>query len=297
MVAVVAGDLLLGALSAAAAAGCYDTSYALQALEARRAPARYALRLALLSHLARRRLWAGAVLLAAAGWPLQLLALSLAPLTLVQPTLALGLLLLLALGARILREPVGPREVVAVALIVAGVAGIAWAAPDRTSHHAGAAALIPVLGALGAVAALPYALRLGGRRPGIDLVVSAGAGDAWAAFAAKLVVDELSGGHWVAALGFALGAALAVGAGFLSEMTALQRYAATRVGPVVVAMQVAVPVLLAPLLGGESWAGAPLGGAAPVVFLVVVAGGAAVLGSSPAVAGLLAGAGEHERRG
>jgi len=291
------GGLLLGAVSAAAAAGCYDTGYALQALEARRAPAHHALRLALLGHLARRRLWAGAVLLSAAGWPLQLLALSLAPLTLVQPTLALGLLLLLALGVRILGEAVGLRELLAVLLILAGVAGIAWAAPGRTTEHAGAATLVPVLGALAVVATAPYLLRLGGREPGAALVVSAGAGDAWAAFAAKLVVDELSGGRWIAAIAWALGAGVAVGAGFLSETTALQRYAATRVGPIVVVMQVAIPVLLAPLVGRESWARTPSGGMAVVAFLLLVAGGAATLGSSPAVAGLLAGAGEHERGG
>ena len=296
MLAAIAAALPLGVAAAAAAACCYDTAYALQALEARRAPGRHALRPALLGHLARRPLWLGAVLLSAAGWPLQLLALSLAPLTVVQPTLALGLLLLLVLGVRILGETVGRRELAAVLVILTGVAGIAAAAPSRTTHHAGGLELALVLGGLGALALGPFVLRAAGREPGLALVVGAGIGDAWAAFAAKIVVDELSRGSWTGAVAWGLAAALALGAGVIAEMTALQRYPATRVGPIVVVMQVSIPVLLAPLLGGESWRGTPLGGGVIGVGLIAVAAGAAVLGSSPAVGGVLVGAGEDERR-
>jgi len=74
----------------------------------------------------------------------------------------------------------------------------------------------------------------------------------------------------------------------LGELTALQSYPATRVGPVVLVMQIVIPVLLAPLVGGERWgAGGPVLAAA----LVVVAGGVALLASSRAI-----GEFEHERR-
>jgi drug/metabolite transporter (DMT)-like permease len=297
IVALIEGGAPLGLAAAAAAAGCYDTAYALQALAARAAPARHALRPALVRDLLRSRLWVGATALAIAGWPLQLLALALAPLTLVQPTLALGLVLLLVLGARLLREPVGRREIAAVAAIVAGVAGIAWAAPGRTTDHAGAAVLAIVLGALGVVVASPYAVRAARRSPQLSLLVSPGAADAWAAVAAKLIVDDLSVGSWLPALGWGLGAGLAIGAGLLSEMTALQRFAATRVGPSVFVLQVAVPVLLAPLVAGERWGSTPLGGGALVVSLAVLGSGAAVLAASRSVGGLLADAGEDERAG
>ena len=56
------------------------------------------MRPALLVHLASARSGCGAIALAIVGWVLQLLALGKAPLTLVQPVLALGLFLLLALG-------------------------------------------------------------------------------------------------------------------------------------------------------------------------------------------------------
>jgi len=289
---IVAGmQLALGFAAAAGAAACYDTAYALQALEARSAPARHALRIALLHHLARRPLWLGAIALSVAGWPLQLLALSLAPLTLVEPTLALGLLLLLALGVTLLGEHVGRREVLGVLLIIAGVAGIAAASPGRSTHHAGAATLAPTLAVLGAVALTPYLFR---RTRGAGLVVSAGAGDAWAAFAAKLVVDELSHGRWPAALGLAVAAGLAVGVGFISELTALQSYPATRVGPVVLVMQIVIPVLLAPLVGGERWG---TGGPILVVALAAVAFGAALLASSRAVGELEDERGRRGKRG
>jgi drug/metabolite transporter (DMT)-like permease len=287
--------VILGVLVAALAAACYDGAYALLALEARRAPARHALRASLFGHLVRRPLWVAGVLLNVVGWPLQLIALAFIPLTVVQPTLALGLLLLLALGSRLLGEHVGPREVVGGLAIVAGVAGIAWAAPERSSRHAGAVPLAIALGALALVALAPYALRRAGWRPGIvSLTASAGAGDIWAAIASKLIVDELSNARWLAALCWGVGAGLAVAAGFLSDMTALQRYEATRVGPVILVMQVAVPVLLAPLLAHEGWHGTPLGGGALLGSLALVTAGAGLLGASRAVGGLLLGSAEPD---
>jgi drug/metabolite transporter (DMT)-like permease len=294
MLASLSGATPVGFLAAAAAAGCYDTAYALQALAARAAPVRHALRPSLLGYLARRRVWVAGAALAAVGWALQLGALALAPLTLVQPTLALGLLLLLALGASVLGEHVGGREISAVVAIVVGVAGIAWAAPEQSTDHAGAGTLAVALGALGAVVASPFLLQAARRLPGPALLASAGAADAWAAIAAKLVVDELSAGRWLRAVGWALAAGAAVGVGVLSEMTALQRYPATRVGPPVFVAQVVIPVLLAPVLVGERWSGTPLGGGMLAVSLAVVAIGAGVLAASRPVGGLLAGEPEHE---
>ena len=101
-------------VAAGCAAACYEVGYALQARASRRAPVKIELRPGLLASLARQRLWVGGVSLAVLGWPLQLLALRYAPLTVVQPTLALGLVLLLALAARYLGEPVRARHVLAV---------------------------------------------------------------------------------------------------------------------------------------------------------------------------------------
>lgn len=280
------GHLVAGVAAAAAAAACYETAYVLQALEARRMPASHALRPALLAALARRPLWVAAIVLAVAGWPLQLLALARAPITLVQPTLALGLVFLVVLATRVLGERVGARELAAVAIVVAGFAGLAWAAPPHSAHHAGPRTVGPALALLGVLAASPYLARLARIDPGALLVLGAGAGDAWAGFAAKLVTDDLAGGHQLAAAGWGAGAALALGVAFLAELTALSRYAASRVGPVVLVMQIAVPVALAPVAGGERWAGTSLGGGVLIASVALVAAGAAVLGSSGAVAGV-----------
>jgi drug/metabolite transporter (DMT)-like permease len=272
------GALAAGMVAAGCAAACYEVGYALQARASRRAPAELELRPRLLGALAGQRLWVVGVALAVLGWPLQLLALHYAPLTVVQPTLALGLVLLLALAARYLGERVRARHVLAVVAVVMGVAAIAWAAPARTTGHASGPTLAGALGLLALVALAPYLVR--GR--GGSLIVGAGAADAWAAFGAKLVVDELSAGRWLRGLAWGAGAALALGLGLLSEMTALRRFAASTVGPIVVVMQIAVPVALAPLVGGELWGGTPLGGAVLVAALVLVTGAAAVLASTAA---------------
>src|SRR5262245_47419415 len=215
-------DVALGALAAAGASTCYETSYALQALEARRGRIFHTVDVSLLARLARRPLWLGAIALAVVGWPIQLVALSLAPLTLVQPIIALGVVLLLVLAARILHERIGTRERVCCGGIVVGMAGVAWAAPARSTSHGAPWALGLALGVLGTFVAAPYVAAAAGRALSAGwLVLAAGAGDAWAAFGAKLIVDELSRGRWLAALGFGVASATALVAGLLSETSAL----------------------------------------------------------------------------
>ena len=284
------GEIALGFILAVAAACCYETGYALQALEARRAPSERALRPSLLTHLLSRPLWVGATALSLVGWPLQIAALAHAPLTLVQPTLALGLLLLLALAVRILNERVGRREIAAVVLIIAAVGVFAWASPRDLGDVERGAGLVVSLAILVAVTATPYALGLVRRDfPIMLLVASAGAADAMAAFVAKIVAEDVSGGALLAALAWGALVASVVLVGVISESTALQRFAATRVAPTVLVIQIVIPVLLAPLVGGESWSDTPLGGAVLVAALATVALGAGLLASSPAVARLAVG--------
>ena len=107
----------------------------------------------------RNRRWLGATALGLAGWPLEIVALLLAPLTVVQPCLASGLILLLWLGATRLGERPGRREWTAVAAIVLGVAGVALAAPERTTEHAGTGAIALALFLVAIPIAAPYLLR------------------------------------------------------------------------------------------------------------------------------------------
>jgi drug/metabolite transporter (DMT)-like permease len=285
MVAAMSASTGAGLAVAAAAAGCYETGYAFQALEARGVGARHALRVSLLGQLARNGRWLGATALSLLGWPLQVLALSLAPLALVQPTLALGLLLLLYLGARILGERVGRRELVAVALVVAGIGCLAAAAPERSTVTGGTGMTI-AFAVLAALAVAPYALRR--RRAGLLAVLATGAADSVAALAAKLVAGDLADGRWGLAVAVAALAAVAGALATLSEMSALQRLPATRVAPIVLAFQIAVPVVVVAAVGGEDWGSTPLGGAVLAGGLVAVIAGAVVLAASPPVSTLIA---------
>ena len=126
--------LALGIAAAVGASVLYNTSIALQALEARDVPHEHSLRVSLLGRLLRNRRWLGATALGLAGWPLEIAALLLAPLTVVQPCLASGLVVLLWLGVTRLGERPGRREYLSVAAIVAGVGGVALCAPDRSTH-------------------------------------------------------------------------------------------------------------------------------------------------------------------
>ncbi len=289
-------DLALGFGLALVAACCYDAGYALQALEARRAPSRLALRPSLLTHLLRRPLWVGATALSLIGWPLQILALDHAPLTLVQPVLALGLLLLLALGVRVLGESVGPREIAAVVIIIAAVGVIAWAAPRDTGEVPRDAGLAVAIGTLTLLALAPYAATAvrRGWRPTVMLIVAAGAADGVAGFVAKLIAEDASAERWLAVLAWVALVGAVILLGVISEQTALQRAPATRVAPPVLVMQIAIPVALAPLVGGESWGSTPLGGAVLAAALLAVVAAVALLASSPAVADVIAESGKSE---
>jgi hypothetical protein len=276
---------VLGGITAAGvAASCFDGGLAMQAVEARAEPRKHNLRASLLLRLARRRRWLAATALAFAGWPFHLLALALAPLSLVQPTLALGLILLLYLGHRLLGEPIGRREITAVAGLICAVALLAWAAPPETSHHAGSARLAAGLVPLALIVFLPLLLERLVTVPATSLPLACGAAYAFTGIASKLLVDELRA-HSVE--GVLLWAALTAVLGFtglLLEMSALQRRPATHVGPLVFVVQVTVPVLLAPLVSGESWSDTPLGGGVILLAVAAVVVSAVTLTRSPAVA-------------
>jgi drug/metabolite transporter (DMT)-like permease len=279
--------MLLGLLLALAASVLFNVAVAIQALDARVLPRELSLRLGLLRRLVRRRRWRIGMLLAVLGWPLHAAALGLAPLTAVQPALAAGLLILLVVAARTLGESVGSREVVAVLLIVAGEAGVAWAAPDRSATHAHGAPLVAALVGLGAVALLPYALRDRTGVRGFAAVASAGVAFALSGFVTKLVSDDLSSGSIFSAWLWAdlVGAAAVIGV--LSENSAFQTRPASQVAPLVFSAQTVLPVLLAPLVGGEDWSDTPLGGGAVVLALSAVVAGVVLIARSRVVSTLI----------
>lgn len=277
----------LGIASAIVASLLYNTSIALQALEARQVPGEHSLRPSLLGRLLQNRRWLGATVLGLLGWPFEIVALLLAPLTVVQPCLASGLILLLWLGVTRLGETPGRRELVAVGAIVVGIAGVALAAPGRSTDHAGAAAIALALALVAVPTLTPYLFH---RRTGVVgalMILSAGCGYAWTSIASKLLTDELAAGAVLVGAAWLATVVVSESLALLSEMSALQQRPATHVAPAMFAIQVLVPVLLAPLIFGESWVETPLGGLALVGFMAVAVAGTVLLAGSRAVGAVI----------
>src|ERR1017187_8622130 len=103
-------DLVLGIGAAVGASTLYSLGIALQAMDAKEAPHGEHLRLALAWGLVRRSRWLLGTGLSILGWPLQLVALLLAPLVVVQPALAAGPLALMFLAESMLGGPAGRYE-------------------------------------------------------------------------------------------------------------------------------------------------------------------------------------------
>jgi hypothetical protein len=282
-------DLILGIVAAVGASVLYSLGVALQAMDAKRTPHSEHLHPALALNLLRRARWLAGTGLSMLGWPLQVVALLLAPLVVVQPTLAVGLLVLLFFGQRMLGEHAGRREHLAMCAIVLGVAGTALTAPARSTTHTNNATVTLVLVGLGLLTLIPYAVNLV-RRPAASLtMIGAGLGFAWSGVATKLASDDLSHGNLALAAIWALATAGASAVAALSEMSSLQMRPAIQVAPVVFVTQTAIPIVLAPLLLDENFSTTPFGGVPLVVSLVVLVVGAAALARSPLLLALMEG--------
>jgi drug/metabolite transporter (DMT)-like permease len=278
--------MALGLICALAAAACYESGYMLQALEARAAPREQALRASLLMRLLARPRWLAGTALSIAGAGLQVVALALAPVTLVQPVLALGLVLLLVLAHRVLGERVGALELAGAGMVIAGVVVVGIEAPDRSDQVSAVLALVLLMAALALITLLPFALRA--RAPLRLAVLGAAAGDSLAAIALKLAADGVNRGRLGPAALAIAGAAAAGVLALTAEMSALRGLPASHVAPVVVAAQVIVPVIAALAAFGEPVT------VAVVIGVALATAGAALLGSSGAVAGVREGAAQAE---
>ncbi len=281
--------LAIGLICALGSSALFNVGIALQALEARAAPREKALRPALLIDLLRRRRWLAGLLLGALGVPLEVLAFAWAPFVVVEPLLASGLLVLLAIGVRALGERPGPAVLAGVIAIIAGTALIAWGAPVHSEQHRGPVAVVVVVGALVGASLVPIALR--GVRPDDALIPNLGSACGFAAtnVAAKLLADDLGAAHYPEAVAWLAVAAFAGVGATITGMTALQRGAATRVVPISTAVQTFLPVALEPLFLTESWRDAELGGGALLAGILVMAIGTVVVARARSVSELAAG--------
>lgn len=287
------GDLILGLLAAVGASIFYSIGVAFQAMDAREAPAQAHLRLALAARLLRGRRWLFGTGLSMLGWPLQVVALKLAPLVVVQPTLAAGLLVLMVAGERMLGERAGRSEHIAMTAIVLGVAGIAISAPNQNTNFTGSTELYVVLGGIALVSLLPYLLRVFHHPAPPITILAAGLAFGLSGVTTKLVSDGLEVGDLWIALGWALATGAASALATLSEASALQSRPAIQVAPVVFVAQTVVPVVLAFTVLGESFPNSDFGGVGLALSLAVLIGGAALLARSPLLIALMEG--DHVR--
>lgn len=265
------------------AAVAHAYAVVLQAREDRRSPDEQAMRAALLIRLAHRSRWLIGTGLNVGGGLAQVAALAFAPIAIVQPMLSTSQLVLLAVARVKLGERVGRQEILAAAAIVAGLSGVVYAAPHQSGAAVTAGRLAPPIALVAGLALIAF---LSGRaRPSMRLLLVVGAGLAYACadFLAKLVSDAGAAGTWWLAAIWAI-ALITIGAGaFLEETTALQHRPAVTVAPVIGAIKVPLPVLMALWAGMEPWQGGAASAAILLGGLALNAAGAATLARSDAV--------------
>jgi len=277
-------ELALGALAAVTASALFSAGLVLQSLEARTIAGEHSLRLSLIARLLGRPRWIAGCLIMVVGFGFHVGALLLAPLTVVQPSLAAGLIVLLVAGARHDAEPVRARDVLAVAAISLGVIGVTLTASQRNTLSTNPALLALALSPLAAAAIAPYGLArlpLGhGRSGGMSATLGAGVAYALTGLCTKLVSDRMAAGDWLGTVLWLAITAAAAGLALLDQTTALQHRGATQVGVIIYVMPVVVPVLLAGTLLGERWAASPGAAVALALCAAVVCAGAASLSGS-----------------
>jgi drug/metabolite transporter (DMT)-like permease len=281
--------LAAGLIAGIAASVLFNLGIALQAIEARRTPREEALRASLIWDLLHRPRWVAGLLTEWVGIPLEILAFAWAPFVVVQPLLACGLLVLLAVAGRLLGERPSREAILGVGLVILAVVLIAWGAPSRHDTHRGPGAVLAVVGGLALVSFIPFALR--GRRldTAMTAVLGSACGFAATNVAMKLMADDFGSDHYLQVV---LWIALAVVVGFgatVTGMTALQRAPATTVIPISTAVQTFLPVALEPLFLRESFRHASLEGLPLLVGIVVMLVGIVILARTRSVSGLAAG--------
>lgn len=280
--------MLLGIALSLGAAVLFNVGAAVQALDARDVPEDESLKGSLLLRLLRRRRWLLGTGLVILGFPFQAVALSVASLATVQSVLALGLVVLLAIGATKLGERVGAAEVSAVVALILGAGLVVLGAPHESSRGRGLAFSAALMAALTLLALVPYLSR---RRIGQGFTLSAGVAFGASNVAAKLFTDELQNGSTLLVVIWLVLSGLTGVLAVQSEMVAFGRRPATRVVPIVFVLQTLAPVLLAPIYQRERWSTVPFYGAPLIVGILLVVLGAMAVGRTHAVS-LLAGGGD-----
>src|SRR6516165_11676489 len=274
--------IMIAALAALAAAGSFGVAAALQHQQAQLAPRAGTVPLRLLAHLGRRPLWLAGIVLAAAAYGLQALALAFGPLSLVAPIVATDLLFALPVAARYSR-PLRAWDWLGCVLAAGGVAAFLAAAPPSSGRSDAPPRhwlLVFACVALACVLALSASRLAGG--PARAALTATAAGAVFGLTAAvtlslsRLVRAIGPGGalaHWQPWALLALGLA-----GLLLSANAFQAGALAASLPVMDTVEPVCGVLLGTLLFGERLATSPAGIAVQLAGAVSAIAGITVLG-------------------
>jgi drug/metabolite transporter (DMT)-like permease len=284
---------------AVAAALCSATGGVLQRIGVESAPAEHAMRLSLLTHALRHRIWVLGMAFLLLTFGLQASALRFGDLTVVQPILTVELLFLIAILRVVFHRRVGWREGLGSVAIVAGLAGFIASAAPVLGHG------IPSSGDLLAssiVVAVGAALLVVGARWGprwwraAAYGAAAGALFAFNASLTKATTSLVTGGwghvftHWEP---YGIGVTGALGFFVLQNALHAGPIAASRATMLMV--NPVVSIVIGAFVFGERLRGSPGFVAAEVVSLAVMLAGAYVLTQSPLVAAATL-EGEHDER-
>ena len=288
LVSAGSAQLIAGTGVAVVSAFLYDAGYILEKRALSDLPALGANPVTMIRTVARSRGWMAGFAAMLAGLVLQVVALTLAPVSVVQPVLAAGLVTLIAIGGPLLGERLGRRERFSLGLVL--VAVLAIAASSRPGAHlassvpSGSFAVLAVVVAFGAVGAGWYGI--GNTHPGSSgaafLGTSAGLLYGLGAVAEKAVAAKVVGKGVLNGAVSALESPypwlfLAVTfAGLVVFQLALQRHAASLVATLsntvssVCALTGASVVFGETLVPGGWWSLARIAGLAAVGSAVVV---------------------------
>lgn len=189
-----------------------------------------------------------------AGWLLELLALTRISLTLDRIIMTSGLLLILVLDHRQLKETIGAREITGVLTIIAGIIAVGVMPIGRSSEPLSFGGWLVLTVLFGPVIFAPNAARTLGRTPSA-ILSAGGAGMAYAltAMYTKGMADAIDSRLWIPVLALLAGVVIVDTTGFTDQLAGLQRGQASVVAPIIAALRIIVPILLAPFFFGESW--------------------------------------------
>ncbi|HTW20634.1 MAG TPA: DMT family transporter [Mycobacteriales bacterium] len=279
--------MLFGVLSALAAAACFAVAAVLQQRAAATRPPGEVLSPRLLLALAREPLWLAGVGTAALSYAVQAVALSQAPLAVVQPILACEVVFAIPLSVRLRRVRLRARDWVGVFGVGLGLAvSIALADPRGGTPLAPLSSWVPVVVPLGvgAAAAAAVGRAAGGTRRPMSFALSAAVLTGLEAALMAATTRRFEGG---VAAGFTAWEPYAMAVCSITATLMLQ--SAFESGPLAVSLPIvdAVAPLLSIVIGltlfGEQITGSPARLGLAAIALAVLLGSIVTLDTSPLV--------------